>query len=328
MWKAGGNVIEKLYTVEEVAELASVTGRTIRNYLKSGRLVGRKIGGQWRFPETEVQRLLSGALPEPFVPETAALPHAPEYADYEATPPDSAYDAGDEYQPVAASAPVYAPSVSPPVYETLPPQAAEPVPAFMFPPAPVQAAPPPSTYSAPMYYAPPPAAPAQPPLAPPAAEPVLPYAMTVQPTLPTPMPPPPPRGAYYNAPPPAPMASPAPVLPVPEAPAPPPPAASPENDTLHELVSGFSEVGLKVAHFVAEVHDASDGPVLCAVVDANQPLAAARMNSERLSEIAEEESAQGALCQCFVEYDDRYFVARYTLLGTSGYLLRGITLIG
>ncbi|MDL2253681.1 helix-turn-helix domain-containing protein, partial [Ruminococcaceae bacterium OttesenSCG-928-I18] len=54
-------MIEKLYTVEEVAELASVTGRTIRNYLKSGRLVGRKIGGQWRFPENEVQRLLTGA---------------------------------------------------------------------------------------------------------------------------------------------------------------------------------------------------------------------------------------------------------------------------
>lgn len=57
-------MIEKLYTVEEVAELASVTGRTIRNYLKSGRLVGRKIGGQWRFPQGEVQRLLAGGLPE------------------------------------------------------------------------------------------------------------------------------------------------------------------------------------------------------------------------------------------------------------------------
>ena len=58
-------MIEKLYTVEEVAELASVTGRTIRNYLKSGRLVGRKIGGQWRFPESEVQRLLTGGeVPE------------------------------------------------------------------------------------------------------------------------------------------------------------------------------------------------------------------------------------------------------------------------
>ena len=28
-------MIEKLYTVEEVAELASVTGRTIRNYLST-----------------------------------------------------------------------------------------------------------------------------------------------------------------------------------------------------------------------------------------------------------------------------------------------------
>lgn len=62
--KAGGYSMEKLYTVEEVAKQLSVTGRTIRNYLKSGRLVGRKIGGQWRFPESEVQRLLNGSGPE------------------------------------------------------------------------------------------------------------------------------------------------------------------------------------------------------------------------------------------------------------------------
>lgn len=67
--KAGGKMIEKLYTVEEVAELASVTGRTIRNYLKSGRLVGRKIGGQWRFPESEVQRLLTGGASEEGEPQ-------------------------------------------------------------------------------------------------------------------------------------------------------------------------------------------------------------------------------------------------------------------
>lgn len=67
-------MLEKLYTVEEVAELASVTGRTIRNYLKSGRLVGRKIGGQWRFPESEVQRLLSGADSQPVKPAEQSAP--------------------------------------------------------------------------------------------------------------------------------------------------------------------------------------------------------------------------------------------------------------
>lgn len=81
-------MIEKLYTVEEVAELASVTGRTIRNYLKSGRLVGRKIGGQWRFPEAEVQRLLNGGEPEPAeepAPEPQPEP-APQPAETQAEP--------------------------------------------------------------------------------------------------------------------------------------------------------------------------------------------------------------------------------------------------
>ena len=49
-------MIEKLYTVEEVAELASVTGRTIRNYLKSGRLVGRAGVGRQQAPSVWLGR--------------------------------------------------------------------------------------------------------------------------------------------------------------------------------------------------------------------------------------------------------------------------------
>ena len=40
---------EKLYSVEEIAKMTSVTTRTIRNYLRNGILTGTKIGGQWRF---------------------------------------------------------------------------------------------------------------------------------------------------------------------------------------------------------------------------------------------------------------------------------------
>jgi excisionase family DNA binding protein len=42
---------EKMYTVEDIAQITSMTARTIRNYLKDGTLKGRKIGGQWRFTQ-------------------------------------------------------------------------------------------------------------------------------------------------------------------------------------------------------------------------------------------------------------------------------------
>jgi len=47
----------KLYTVEEVAQITGLTDRTIRNYLKSGSLKGKKVGAQWRFTEDDVNAL-------------------------------------------------------------------------------------------------------------------------------------------------------------------------------------------------------------------------------------------------------------------------------
>ena len=49
--------MDKYFTVEEVAVITGLTSRTIRNYLKNGTLTGRKLGGQWRFTEVEVQAL-------------------------------------------------------------------------------------------------------------------------------------------------------------------------------------------------------------------------------------------------------------------------------
>ena len=48
---------EKLYTVEDIAKMTSLTSRTIRNYLKDGSLQGQKIGGQWRFTMENIKRL-------------------------------------------------------------------------------------------------------------------------------------------------------------------------------------------------------------------------------------------------------------------------------
>lgn len=49
------NNFEKLYTIEDIAEMTRLTSRTIRNYLKDGILEGKKIGGQWRFTMKDIE---------------------------------------------------------------------------------------------------------------------------------------------------------------------------------------------------------------------------------------------------------------------------------
>lgn len=451
-------MIEKLYTVEEVAELASVTGRTIRNYLKSGRLVGRKIGGQWRFPEAEVQRLLTGGVPEeePEAPAADPAPErdsapvlkvAPQPAAVEESAHDEDFEAAYEqlqsapgqqaapvqapprqptyynepaplpgaaqppakpeppYQPEAApavqqpTAPVQQPApvqhmaqqaapVPPPVVQSAPVQQAAPVQHMVHPqqPAPQQAAPPPPEYGAPYpayqqpaqqpqpvyggpVYGAQPQQPAQqqPPLYG-AGQPVQPQTgipvQCVPQQVPLQQPYPPHDAAFYGQPgyagPQQPVfVSPAGVLyeavpvtgyaqpqgaqapagqasqsyaapPATDKPAAPSPApaekAPPQQDA--SAFPHLSDVGNRVTKFISEVHDYSKGPQMCAVVDLHQSFSAARITSQRLADIADEESEAGLLCQSFVEFDERFYVARYTLFGTTSYLLRCLKLIG
>ena len=59
--------MEKLYTVEDIANMTSTTSRTIRNYLKDGLLKGKKIGGQWRFTEEDIKNFMdSGTVTKDF----------------------------------------------------------------------------------------------------------------------------------------------------------------------------------------------------------------------------------------------------------------------
>lgn len=53
--------MEELYTVESLAKMFDLTTRTIRNYLRDGRLKGRKVGGQWRFTQADIEDLLKDA---------------------------------------------------------------------------------------------------------------------------------------------------------------------------------------------------------------------------------------------------------------------------
>lgn len=49
---------KKLLTPEEVAEYLRIPVRTLRYWLREGRLKGVKVGTQWRIPEEELERFL------------------------------------------------------------------------------------------------------------------------------------------------------------------------------------------------------------------------------------------------------------------------------
>jgi len=51
------NEVDKLLTIEEVAEFLRVSTRTVIRYIESGKLKASKIGG-WRIKESDVQLFL------------------------------------------------------------------------------------------------------------------------------------------------------------------------------------------------------------------------------------------------------------------------------
>ena len=53
------NDFEKLYSVEDIAQMVGMTSRTIRNYLKDSKLKGVKVGGQWRFTQADIDALFN-----------------------------------------------------------------------------------------------------------------------------------------------------------------------------------------------------------------------------------------------------------------------------
>ncbi len=436
-------MIEKLYTVEEVAELASVTGRTIRNYLKSGRLVGRKIGGQWRFPENEVQRLLTGGVDEeepeniPGAPpsdyNTLMDPSARGFSGNDATDPFGAFPSPSETpddiphhnidspsvqpQPATQSAesapipetnffsghmhtgaitvpedassfagPAFEDEVAAPVSGPADPAAAaganaqylqgnsnqpggEPstpvtqiieqqsqyltginapkmpvqpnYPPHQGPMPPVSSPIAPSGYFAqpaasnyPAYYAQPPVA--QPALSYSAYYPIdndghfMPYPPFYPSYYPpqtyTPMGYPAP---YDNAEHRKPISGPAPAEAAHNA-----AALAATGKPVESTASAagqppeLSDVGVRVTTFISEVHDCSRGPCVCAIFDMHQTISAARTTSDRLADIAAQESENGQQCQAFVEYDERFYIARYTIFGTSSFLFRCVKLLG
>lgn len=58
-------VMDKLYTVEETAELLRVSTRTVRNYIKDGKLRASKLGKQYVIRESDINALLETEVYKP-----------------------------------------------------------------------------------------------------------------------------------------------------------------------------------------------------------------------------------------------------------------------
>lgn len=48
----------KVYTPEEAAQILKLSTRTIREYLRTGKITGAKIGKEWRITEEQIRKFL------------------------------------------------------------------------------------------------------------------------------------------------------------------------------------------------------------------------------------------------------------------------------
>ena len=54
--------LPRLLTVSEVAETLRVSRKTLYRYLERGLIHGQKVGGEWRIPASELDRILREGL--------------------------------------------------------------------------------------------------------------------------------------------------------------------------------------------------------------------------------------------------------------------------
>jgi excisionase family DNA binding protein len=66
-------MMARILTVEQVAEKLQVKPLTVREYLRKGRIPGRKLGRAWRVVETDLEWFLSGRSPMPTAERISAL---------------------------------------------------------------------------------------------------------------------------------------------------------------------------------------------------------------------------------------------------------------
>ena len=55
----GGNTMEPIYTVEEVAERLKITPFAVRTLLRDGSIKGFKLGKFWRIKDSELEKFVN-----------------------------------------------------------------------------------------------------------------------------------------------------------------------------------------------------------------------------------------------------------------------------
>ena len=58
-------MMDDFLTTHEVLDILKVDRITVYRMLQDGRIKGQKVGQQWRFPRTEIERLTGNSLPVP-----------------------------------------------------------------------------------------------------------------------------------------------------------------------------------------------------------------------------------------------------------------------
>ncbi len=61
--------MERHYSTHEVCEILGIANRTLRRWIKEGRIRAVNIGGRWRIPESEIKRILGQPVEEITTPK-------------------------------------------------------------------------------------------------------------------------------------------------------------------------------------------------------------------------------------------------------------------
>jgi len=65
--------VERHYSTGEVCEILGIANRTLRRWIKEGRIRAININGRWRIPESEIKRLLGRSVEEIKTPRVARV---------------------------------------------------------------------------------------------------------------------------------------------------------------------------------------------------------------------------------------------------------------
>ena len=65
--------MERYYSTREVCKILGIANRTLRRWIKEGKIRAVNIGGRWRIPESEINRILGQSVEEIETPRVARV---------------------------------------------------------------------------------------------------------------------------------------------------------------------------------------------------------------------------------------------------------------